>query len=1277
MLERAAGCLESAGRRFFRDSNGAIRPPRSLYSLLGKENSTSPDIFHWLLAFLQASDYRAPHIQSATSDAHRTVRETRTPLLDFLYPPRAQTYAASGLLHNSRRLNPRRRRKAVSGLTRAYASKAASLSEQSPEQRGLISYDPLGGEDERRQARGKLEALLSQMKSVDCEEAWALYALAGRPAEFDSALLACLGQSQRTLDHTRAKYVFNTIPVEKRSANDYLSLVQSNVHTGKLTDTREICQEAAEKGMSDLSVSFVIATCVNDAQWDFAQEMWKQRPKLAENEGPVEREWLRVMVSQVQSSSFLNNALGLASFLESHNGDSCTRELASILLDRAFTSLRAIENTSTRAILSITRKYKSLDILTAEHFVKLIKTYQSSEFRATFVKSIVVYRNFRWQMRDEVPPANLLRHMIHNLTAFEITQGISYFLEEFSRFHGKPTPELYKSALVGFSRIGDVSKVQEIFDKLVSDHGQPRSRRLLSPLLYVYARAGNVQQTRREFERIPNVYGLELNTVLWNILLSAHANADDFNGCFDTFEEMLKSGTELSPHTFGILMGVCANRGDIENVRRLLALAKQKQMEITAPLLDMVVEAYCLNGKFDMAESVAETCLGLDVKGSRVRMWNLLLWHYAFRIDLESVSRVRSRMEAARLKPDGMTYAALMLSLVLIGKTHSARRIFRTLHRNQRVHATEFHYTIILYGYVRERNRDMVHIIFREISERFQRPGSSSSLLFLKSQLQRDLQLLNTSGKPAKSATMRLENAEKFLAETIADFDNTKLATKEPMPGTGRQSALEAFPGMFYEYVMNAYGTRGASGKVKELFDQFIARQRPLGSSENVHEIAPLRLLNTLMLTHLRADEYREVEECWQIVFPRAVKLATPLNMKNWLSAYLPSADELDPPRPSSADPVLSQDLLVTSEGKGTSVVQKGEKPSILPSFRFLLSRPLSLYMRSLAYRSETKKVRQVVAEVEKAGFHLSTFNWSAYVQMLATSESLSDQIEAFAVFEQKFMPNFPGWDQLRRGFGVKPAEVPATISRIEEKNREKKRKFLGRQGRRYWSKIQPDFMQPTYISMVYLASALLGFRERSIVQGNAEVTAVNSAAPKTVAALGGMPYLRDKFQGVLLRSRQQQGDKTPTLDRYEPYVWTGGVLGVGGRARAPGALLFEEQIAVNASDATSHYLAPDTKSDPPRSRNADIEPPPKTFNPQDEHDVETETNLDAAIGKLDPDDEALQLRRLHELSSLQTSVSETDSTSQEPEESEEAFELPSAEHPKNPSSGDSGEPAP
>lgn len=212
---------------------------------------------------------------------------------------------------------------------------------------------------------------------------------------------------------------------------------------------------------------------------------------------------------------------------------------------------------------------------------------------------------------------------------------------------------------------------------------------------------------------------------------------------------------------------------------------------------------------------------------------------------------------------------------------------------------------------------------------------------------------------------------------------------------------------------------------------------------------------------------------------------------------------------------------------------------------------------------------------------------------------------------------------------------------------------------------------------MVYLASSLLGLRERSIVKGNAEVSAVHSAAPKTVAALGSMPYLRDKFQGVLLRSRQQQGDKPGRLDAYEPYVWTGGVLGVGGRTRASGTLITEEEIAVNATDATSYYAASDSKSRPPRPRDIGIEPPPKSLSPQDEHDIETETNLEEARGRPDPDDEALHLEQLRKITSLQASLSESESTPQETDDSDQLPLSPPADDPENPGSGGSNGSAP
>ncbi|KAA8648569.1 putative translation regulator (Cya5) [Aspergillus tanneri] len=1090
----------------------------------------------------------------------------------------------------------------------------------------------------RKEAKRNLLALLADNESEEYDKAWMLYETAGHPLDVNPALLAFLSRSGNDVDHRRAKILFRGIAFDSRLADDYLHMARSYLTTGSPYGVISTCKKAISKGQGIPCWGFALANFVRSTEWEAALNIWDLRPLSMEDQL-----W-RPVAQHLAAPDMPKSLLTFSTFLEDQPLNSRAYGLAQFLLSHAFATPEAVHSTATETLLLLLRKFSSLFILTPEHYFKLIDSLQSSQIRTISVRSILLYRNFRWQMQGDVPPAELLLQLIQRLASLEITTGIQYLLDEFTHFYGKPTVDAYRIALAAFSKAGDVGKVTQIFENYISDHGKPLSRRLLTPLLYVHARAGNVRETVRQFNRISEEFGLEQNTVCWNIVLAAYARSDDLEGAFTLFKQMLQKGATPNPHTFGTVMGLCANRGDIDTVRQLLALAEKRQVQMTAPLLDTIVEAYCNNQRLDLAESVAEICLGLDVKGSRVRMWNVLLWNHAFRMDLESISRIRSRMDANGLSPDGMTYAALMLSLVLTGQTDEARRILRKLHRSYQMYTTEFHYAIILYGYVKARNRDMVHIIFREIKERFDRPGFSSQLLVLKSQIHRDLQLVQDCGRQVNAANIRLENAEMFLAETIAEFNTTKLATKQPLPGAGRKPPRIAFPAMYYEYIITAYGTRGASERARALFDQFVNGQHPPDSPEDAKDIAPIHLLVALMLAHMKAEQYKKVEECWELAFPRARKIASRSTVDEWLSEQL--ASSASPPRPSLPISVRGeQEMLIGPDTVDLSRSKK--KSSVLPSYKFVLSWPLSLYMRSLAYLNEPWKIRQVVAEVEKAGFSLTTFNWSTYVQMLASSDKPSDQVEAFTVFEQKFMPNFPGWKNLRRGYGVKPAGVPATFDVIEKNPRRGKHPdVFGKESRRYWSKIQPDFMQPTYVSMVYLASALLGFRERSIHDGGAEVKNLYKAAPKTIETIANMPYLRERFQGVLLRRRQEQGDNKDDTNILEPFVWTGGILGVGGRRRAPNPDETMHQPAKEEHDSCEEDIELDDDS-------SAIEPTPseeqialsegdgyhindslplgststisdKTISPEDEYDTEAESLLGIRRKSNEANDEIL-----------------------------------------------------
>lgn len=1140
-----------------------IRGPNLFNSGPGQPNTASVECLRWLLTSLQTKPTRPASALGGKSSPGAVSNDGRPPFLEFLYPPRAQEVVTSCLLRAPRRLPPRRKRKVVTGLSRSYATQAVGLQQSTSQSKS--EQDTAEELDETSEKRRKLASLLASAELGQYDEAWTLYVALGHPDDMNSALLAYLSHSANISDCRRAQRLFQGIAVDSRSADDYLHLARSYHSTEQPAEMILICKDAISRHRGHDCWAFALVNLIEAGDWTSVHEIWHSKPTLSD------KELWSLLVPQFSTFDLSQNLLGLSSYLEGPDADTSLHGLGSFWLTHLFTSRELVAKIQTDNLLLVLRKYHALNILKPRNFFDLIATFQSSDVRSTFVKSIIVYRNFRWQSPGKAPPSKLLGKLLERLATLEITTGVQYLLNEFAKFYQKPSVYAYKSALIAFSRVGDVQNVTRVFEKYIEDHGPPLSRKLVTPLLYVHARTGDVKSTLRQFKRISEEFGMVPNTICWNIVLTAHARADDFQGAFAAFEQMLENEVDPNPHSFGTMMGLCANKGDIETVRRLLLLAKQKQVQITTPLLDTIVEAYCNNHRLDLAESVAETCLGLRVQGSRLRMWNMLLWNHAFRMDLDAISRIRSRMNEVDLAPDGMTYAALMLSLVLINQTDSARRILRTLHRSHRIYATEFHYTIILYGYVKARNRDMVHIIFREIIKRFNKPGFSSRLLVLKNQLQRDLQLVQEeTDSGADAAQFRLENAEKFLMDTLAKFDSTNLASKQPMPGAGGRSPSSAFPAMYYEYTINAYGTRGASEKARELFDEFIQSRPALEDPRSAENIAPIQMVSALMLAHLRGEEYKKVEECWDMVFSRARHLASRFNAEDWLSKQLPSSvdaiEAIDAHDDDVVDAVDSVDALDASPPQPSmpiSVRSETEKlleydsseerprKSVLHSYRFFLSRPLSLYMRSLAYRNEAWKLPQLASDIQQAGFSMTTFNWSTLVQMLASSDRPSDQAQAFEIFETKFMPNFPGWQYLRRGYGLKPNEVPSGIDLMENPKRGKHPNVLGKEGRRYWSKIQPDFLQPTYISMVYLASSLMRFRERSIYDGSAEVKALFREAPKTIKAISRMPKLRDKFQGVLLRRRQEQRDKKNDWNANNHFVWTGGILGVGGRRRA------------------------------------------------------------------------------------------------------------------------------
>lgn len=1201
MLERATACFESAGRRLFRDSHDAIRSQRSLCRNFWKYNATADDVPNWFIALVQQSNQRPSSALNLSSrNQPQSNLDGGTPFLDFLYPTSPPSELR--VSRQSRRLGLRRRKRSFVGFPRNYTSEAVSTTTQPTLPDGLRAHGtPSEGDADApaNMATAELARIL-ESEEKDFDKAWVLYLAAGKPPAFRSPLCQYLISSKTLSDYDRAWQVFEEIPPEGRSPSDFYFVSRSQIRQENSARLIEIAKAATTQEAAIHCLPWIFAYFWNRELWDSAVEVWEIATSIKQLDDMMTSQFF--LFSRLRSTSLIWKGLYFGRYLQDspENVTKSSFALAEHFMDSISKSPTQPDHAPLDVLLEVLRVYARLHgMRDIPHYFRIIDTLQSSSTCSGFSRTIIFYRQLRSRMRENyIMPYRLLERQLASMNSWNMASGIQYFLAEIEHYHKRPGMAAYLECLDCLADAGEVSQVEAVFNKMREDHGIPSDCRPALPLLSVHATKGDVVRTRQQFRRLKEEFNLQPNIYCWNMLLKAHAARMDWNGAQKTFVELLNSGLKPDSHTFGTLMGITANRGDIDATRQLLREARQHEVPITMPMLDTIVQVYCKNGQLDFAEQLAEACSNIQTKISPIRIWNMILVQYARRLDIKSCYRIRNRMEEIGIQPDAWTYYATMLGLVLAGRPHRARKMLREMHKKRRMYAQQEHYSLILFGYVQENNRDMVHIIFREILHRFGKPEPRSSLLFLKSQVQRDLQIAKEAGI-TNAADIHLKHAEKALTESLSNshtgslnFGPSDQHRENDYHGNNEAAVLQ------YGYLIKEYGSRGAIERARALYQRFLDSEDKL---DHESRKVPIEVLTPMMSAHLHAGEYQEVRELWKLALSNAMEQASIADLD-----FLPAS------RPQSSEGSQAAQSRTSDPHSANATVSQKDHKVILRAQRFIIAKPLSLYMRALSYQNETNKIDKVVAELEKLGFALTTFNWSNWIQMLAASDNYVDQLKAFRMFEEKFAPRFPGWYKLLRGYGERSPEMTNSTWLLEDPRSESFRDVVGKKGRKYWINIEPDRLQPTYLTVVFLAASLNRVRDRTITQGNVELQMINATAPKTVKLIGEMPYKRDKFQGVLLRHRSQEVDKakSPTELLYTP----GGVLGKDRRIKyrppifkddetletyqlKPPKDLFEETDEQSLTEVTNDTFELEDPS---------FEPQPNPMSPADQIDTET-----------------------------------------------------------------------
>jgi pentatricopeptide repeat-containing protein PET309 len=1079
MLERTAGCLESGSlRRLLPASKKSLKSRRTLHSTFWHHGAGDLELSPLWVALVRAAE----PVDQQSEVRQKTSTGPSAVLLDFLYPAGTINFLRQYSGWGMDRQDGRWGRSGIGKLGyRQYTSSAkeTSVKEQTT---GVEAVEEQESDIQHADVKS-LYQIMGLTKSYDYEEAWRQYMLldGAEQQSLRRPLMQYLSNSDRVVDAERTTELFEMISKGQRDPVTYQHTIRAYLKLRDLSEAMELHRAAFQNFDTPTGTAELLAHFVQNSSWSRAFSLWTE---YRERKSQYQTNKYNVFKFVDSLPKLGDHAVELAEYvsrrirntsLDSTEDNLGLVKFASGIILRALKSSEAFNPSRFSALLGFLQLWQMDGPALYDEAIQTLTSKNESKL------AVRCYRKAR-----QGQGIKLSRPTLHGLLKVfcdhHSVLGMKQVLDDFFRFYSRPTRFAYRLCMKEFASQGDASTVHALFEQYKSRFS-PHSQQLFSadeiaPLLHVHAKRGELSQVVSIFNQIEPIYKLQPTLLCWNILINAYGKVHDIDGAYECFEKLLESPNfHPDDYTFGVMLGICASRGDLQRAIEVYLLAEELKVEKSTAMLDALVSAYIQEEDLQQAERICEDAVSMRLRGSRTRMWNYLLVAYALRRDLNNVNRLLQRMSEANISYDEYTYSALMQALCIVKQPDRAYEVLKEVMVEAGVRATSFHYAVVMGGYLANGETHKVFSVQNRMMRRNVKKTTGPSLVALKATIIEDQKLLNEG-----SDQEVLQRARKMFREIIGSMDPQDLS-QGPRKGIGRLPLDIAYASTFYSYVMFVLGQHHEFQEVDKLYEEF---KRSL--SESRQQSPPIQVLSALMATKLQERDHEGVQECWDLILPEAMEQGRtrPLPLRIMGNAQ-------STPKNGNETSDGSQPHLVDGSQILTDARDQAQK--VLPAHKLDLADSLVIYLRSLSIQQKVDEMTETVKDVLDRGFVLDNHTWNKYVQFLARRFQYR---LAFKLCEERLMPGWTGWARIRWQLPERN-RLPLTLRRA-----------------RQW----PTHLRPLYYTLLYLARGFLELQAMAAESPASEnlLSDLERDCPMTVKAIKTMQRSDDEEERRILR---------------------------------------------------------------------------------------------------------------------------------------------------------------
>ncbi|KAF3789901.1 Pentatricopeptide repeat-containing protein [Nymphaea thermarum] len=169
-------------------------------------------------------------------------------------------------------------------------------------------------------------------------------------------------------------------------------------------------------------------------------------------------------------------------------------------------------------------------------------------------------------------------------------------------------------------------------------------------LVYMYCSCKCLDSARQVFDQMP-----ERNSVSWNAMITGYTHNRRFMEALDLFSRMCARKIGVSEVTVVSALSACAHLGALNQGKWVHSFIKQNEIKLNVFVGTALIDMYAKCGSITESEKVFQT-----MKRKNTFTWNAMISGLAMNGHGEAAVELFSRMLEENVKPDGVTFLAIL-----------------------------------------------------------------------------------------------------------------------------------------------------------------------------------------------------------------------------------------------------------------------------------------------------------------------------------------------------------------------------------------------------------------------------------------------------------------------------------------------------------------------------------------------------------------------------------------------------------------------------------------